>query len=94
MRDLKKYWREVHSLAQDLPQFVWLMPTKAVGALVEVKAEVAAKLMHSGSHRLATEEEKNAHRQGQDTQRRRAFHDDLRKKGIAVVPVSEVVKES
>ena len=88
MRDLKKYWREVRSIESELPDFVWLMPVKG-GSLVEVKAAVAAKLMHSASHRAATDEEKDAYQQSQNAQRRRAFHDDLRKKGIAVVPLSE-----
>ena len=92
MRDLKKYWREVNTLEAELPPFVWLMPVNGAGGLVEVKAGVAAKLIHTGTHRLGTEEEKGAYQQAQTAQRHRAFHDDLRKKGIAVVPVSDPVR--
>jgi hypothetical protein len=93
MRDLKKYWREVRVLASDLPPFVWLAPANGAGELVEVKCEVAARLLHAASHRLATEAEMVAHQQGQNAQRRHAFHDDLRKKGIAVVSIAEPVRE-
>ena len=89
MRDLKKYWREVNTLEAELPPFVWVMPINGAGGLVEVKAGVAAKLMHASTHRLGTEEEMEAFQQGQTEQRRRTFHDDLRKKGIAVVPMSD-----
>jgi hypothetical protein len=88
MRDLRKYWHDINALEKELPDFVWLMPVTGAGGLVEVKGGVAAKLLHAGSHRMATDEEKDHYQDGQQVQRRRAFHDDLRRKGIAVVPVS------
>ena len=61
MRDLRKYWHDVNALEKELPEFVWLMPVKGPAGIVEVKGGVAAKLMHAGTHRLATDEEKDAH---------------------------------
>jgi glyoxylase-like metal-dependent hydrolase (beta-lactamase superfamily II) len=87
MRDFKKYWQEVNAIQRSLDPFVWLAPAHGPAPLVEVKASMAAKLLHSGSHRLATEEELEAHRAQETSRRQRSFHDDLRRKGIAVVPL-------
>lgn len=86
MRDLRKYWAEVNAIRRGLADFVWLVPA-AGGALVEVTAEVAARLLQAKSHRTAAEEEIAAYREAQDAARRRAFQDGLRRKGIAVIPV-------
>ena len=85
MRDLRKYWAEVNAIGRGLADSVWV--ASPGGPLVEVPAAVAAKMLQAKSHRLATEEEIAVHKAGQDEARRRAFHDDLRKKGIAVVPL-------
>ena len=89
MRDLKKYWREVNALEKEMEPFVWLVPLKGPADLVQVTAAVAAKLLHGASHRLAMEAEKAAYRESQDTERRRAFHSDLRRQGIAVVSLND-----
>lgn len=90
MRNWKKYWQEVRTLERELPEFVWLTSPRADGSmseLVEVRAEQAAKLLHAGTHRSATDEEIAAYRGKVDAQRRQMFMDDLRRKGVAVVPV-------
>jgi hypothetical protein len=88
MRDLRKYWQEVRALERELPEFVWLVALdRASAPVVEVHASQAAKLLHVGSHRRATEEEMAAHQTAVESERRRAFESDLRRKGIAVVPV-------
>ena len=88
MRDLRKYWAEVNAIGRGLADSVWVTPASA-GQLVEVPAGVAARLLQSQSHRLATDKEIAAHKAGEAEARQRAFHDDLRKKGIAVVPLSD-----
>ena len=97
MRDLRKYWQEVRAMERNLPEFVWLVggelakgggASNELLALVEVPAAQAAKLLHGGSHRLATEEEIAAHVAAQDSLRQQAFQDGLRRKGIAVVTVA------
>ena len=89
MRNVKKYWEEVRALEQGLPQFVWLMPSKgASGELVEVSGAQGAKLLHGGTHRRANEEEIAAHQGKIEAQRRQMFLDDLRRKGVAVVPLT------
>jgi hypothetical protein len=87
MRNLKKYWQEVRALERELPEFVWLTSAGSIGDLVEVKAEQAAKLLHTGSHRRATDEEIAVYRGKIDAQRRQMFMDELRRKGVEVVPV-------
>ena len=87
MRDLRQYWHEVNALQDSLPADVWLVPVKG-GELVEVKASQAAKLVYAKTHRRATDDELAEYQSQQDDRRRRAFHEELRRKGIAVVPVS------
>ena len=84
MRDLRKYWAEVNAIRRGLADFVWLAPAGG-GVLVEVTAEVGARLLQAKSHRVATEEEIAAHRTAEDAARQRAFQEELRRKGIAVV---------
>ena len=87
MRDLRKYWREVAEIERGLAEFVFLAPRAGGAALVEVPARVAAKLLHANSHRLAEEQEIAAHKAAEEELRRRSFHDELRRKGVAVVPL-------
>ena len=97
MRDLRQYWQEVRALERTLPEFVWLMsledPKRGMvgGRMAEVGAVQAAPLLHSRSHRMATEEEIAGHLEKENQARRQSFHEGLRRKGIAVVavPVSE-----
>ena len=88
MRNVRKYWEEVRALEQGLPQFVRLTPAKGSGELVEVSGAQGAKLLHGGTHRRANEEEIAAHQGKIEAQRRQMFLDDLRRKGVAVVPLT------
>lgn len=95
MRDLEQYWREIRAVAASLPAHVWLVsvddPKRGVRGdrMVETSAETAAKLLHAHSHRRATEEEIAAHREAEERQERAAFHEKLRVKGVAVVPITK-----
>jgi hypothetical protein len=97
MPDLQQYWQEVRTLERSLPEFVWLMsledPKRGMvgGRMAQVCAAAAAQLLHSQSHRLATEDEIAAHLEKENQVRKQSFHEGLRRKGIAVVevPVSE-----
>jgi hypothetical protein len=94
MRDLKRYWREVRELERTLPAFVWLMTVEdgprgqRGGMIVEVPAAHAAKLLHARSHRVATAEEISEHQALQSAKERREFHEDLRRKGITIIPIA------
>jgi hypothetical protein len=91
MADLRVYWQEVRALASSLPQFAWLMSIEDAkrgmvgGRMAEVGAEQAARLLHTRSHRMATEDEISAHLIKEDQARRQSYHDGLRRRGIAVV---------
>ena len=93
MPDLRKYWQELRVIEAGLQEFVWLMSVanaskdQVGGSMVEVAAAVAAKLLYARSHRLATDEETEAHLSRQEEIQREAFQQRLRDKGIAVVPV-------
>ena len=97
MPDLRQYWQEVRALERSLPEFVWLMsledPKRGMvgGRMAQVGAPAAAQLLHSQSHRMATEEEIAAHLEKENQVRRQSVREGLRRKGIAVVevPVSE-----
>jgi hypothetical protein len=93
MADLKKYWQELRAMEKSLPDYVWLISLEnrsqgqVGGAIVEVAAAVAAKLLHAKSHRPATEEEIHTHRSQQEEIQRQAFQQRLRDQGIAVVSI-------
>ena len=93
MPDLKKYWQEIRAIEKNLPAEVWLVSLQNLakgqvgGAIVEVAAAVAAKLLHAKSQRLATEEEIQAHKAQQDQIKRRIFEQRMGIQGIAVIPV-------
>src|ERR1700676_4313525 len=97
MRDLRQYWQEVRALERTLPQFVWLMSLEDAkrgmvgGRMAEVGAAQAATLLHTSSHRLATEDEIAAHKIHEDQARRQSYHDGMRRRGIAVVAVPSAV---
>jgi hypothetical protein len=97
VRDLRKYWQEVRAIERDLPDFVWMVGVapgrEKTLRLVEVLAGQAAKMLHGGSHRLATEEEVDAHKAADDSVRQQALRDDLRRKGIAMVAVPPTAKK-
>lgn len=84
MFNLKKYWQALREIEKTLPQYVWLY---SQGGLVEVGAAVAARLLQAKSHRLATSEEIQQHRDQQQELQRRQFEQRLRDKGIAVIPM-------
>jgi DNA-binding LacI/PurR family transcriptional regulator len=62
--------------------------------MAELGAEQAAQRLHARSHRMAAEEEIAAHLEKENQARRQSFHEGLRRKGIAVVEVSETPSAS
>ena len=93
MPDLKKYWHEIRAVEKSLPAEVWLVSLQNLskgqvgGAIVEVAAAVAAKLLHAKSQRLATEEEIDMHKAQQAEIQRQVCEQRMRSQGIAVIPV-------
>jgi hypothetical protein len=93
MPDLKKYWQEIRAIEKSLPAEVWLVSLQNLakgqvgGAIAEVAAAVAAKLLHAKSQRLATDEEIQAHKAQQAETQRQVFEQRMRKQRIAVTPV-------
>ena len=93
MRDLRKYWQEIREIEKSLPEFVWLMsvdnPSRGQtgGCTAQVTAAAAARLLHAKSHRLATDGEIQAHQTAEDEAKHLAFHEGLRKRGIAVIAI-------
>ena len=93
MPDLKKYWQEIRALEQSLAGDVWLMSLEnrvrgqVGGSMVEVAAGTAAKLLHTKSHRLATDLEIDTHQARQLETQRQGFQKKLRDEGIAIIPV-------
>jgi hypothetical protein len=87
MRDLRRYWQEVRELAATLPEFVRLV--SANGCLIEVAANLAARLLLAKSHRIATEDEVRAGAAKDVAKDREATLEGLRKRGIAVVAVRQ-----
>jgi len=93
MPDLKKYWQEIRAIEKSLPTEVWLVSLQNLakgqvgGAIAEVAAAVAAKLLHAKSQRLATDDEIEAHKAQRDEIKRQIFEQRMRKQGIAVIPV-------
>ena len=94
MPDLRKYWHEIRAIEKSLPAEVWLMSLQNLakgqvgGAVVEVAAAVAAKLLHAKSQRLATDEEIETHKAQQPQIQRLVIEQRMRKQGIAVIPVA------
>lgn len=85
------YWRALRELEATLPEFVWLVAT-AAGAprfVTQAAAPVAAKLLHTKAHRIATEEEVAAYRAIESAAVKQATLERKRRAGAAVVVVEE-----
>jgi len=87
MPDLRRYWREIRTLAGTLPDPTWLVSVEDTQNqhVVEVSAAVAARFLHAKSHRLATPQEIEAQRAKEAVAKRIAVHDSLLKRGITIV---------
>ena len=88
---IQQYWREIRALEETLPAFVWLVAT-AAGAppiVTEVSAQVAAKLLHARSHRMAEKTEVDAHHVREAATVKQAKRERMRKSGSTVVVVDE-----
>jgi len=84
MRDLQRYWQEIHAIENGLPQFVWVI---AEDCLIEVARAVAARLLHAKSHRLATEDEVKARKVREAKAAKKAEAERRRKEGVEVVEI-------
>lgn len=95
MPDLKRYWQEVRAIERSLPEFSWIVSIedslrgRVGGSIAEVSAGHAAPLLHAKTHRMAAKDEVQAHRSGEESVKRAAFEERLRKRGVAVVTVRE-----
>lgn len=93
MMDFRQYWQEIRAIQSKLPEYVWLMSLENTvsrfvgGCLVEVAAEVAAKLLYAKSHRLATKEEVEALLAEKEREKKDAAQENLRRRGIVIVEV-------
>lgn len=85
MRNLRQYWQEIRAIQASLPEFLWI--ADELGRLVEVTAEIAAKLLHAKSHRVATEEEIAAHLGKSAAEQRDTAAEARRRRGVEVVPL-------
>jgi NAD-specific glutamate dehydrogenase len=84
MRDLQRYWQEIRAIENGLPQFVWVI---AEDCLIEVARALAARLLHSKSHRLATEEEIKARQARAAEAKKQADTEMKRREGVEIVEV-------
>ncbi len=92
---IQQYWKELKTLEETLPEFVWLVAT-AAGAppfVTQVAAAVAARLLRAKSHRVAADEEVAAHRANELSSLKRAKHERMRRSGAAIVAVDEATSE-
>lgn len=89
MITIQDYWREVRALEDRLPEFVWLVSKTAdtAGFVTQAPASVAARLLHGKSHRIATEEEVQAHLEHEQAAVKAAKQERMRRSGAAVVVV-------
>jgi hypothetical protein len=92
MRDVRKYWQDVQAMARLLPEFLWVASEE--GCLVEVSAELGAKLLIGKSHRVATEDEIRARREADAARNREMARRGRRKRGIEVVAVEQELDRS
>jgi hypothetical protein len=86
---IQQYWKNVRAVEQTLPAVVWLVGT-AAGAppfVTQVASDVAAKLLHAKSHRLANEEEVAAQTVNDASALKDAKQERMRRKGAALVVV-------
>jgi hypothetical protein len=84
MRDIQRYWQEIRSIENALPQFVWVI---AEDCLIEVARAVAARLLQAKSHRLATEQEIAAKKARDEAEKKRRESERRTKEGIVIVEV-------
>jgi hypothetical protein len=92
---IQQYWKDRRMLEATLPEFVWLVAT-AAGAppfVTQAAAGLAAKLLHAKSHRVASDEEVEAHHVHDATALKQARQERMRKSGAAVVVVKDVPVE-
>ena len=88
MRDVREYWKEIRAAVAALPEFVWVAPAGGEARFAtEVPAEVAARLLHAKTHRLATPGEVEAHLAREAAVERQARVELLSRKGTVVVNV-------
>jgi hypothetical protein len=88
---IQQYWKDLKILEATLPEFVWLVAT-AVGAppfVTQVAANVAAKLLHAKSHRVADDEEVAANRANDAATLKQAKQERMRRSGAAIVVVDD-----
>jgi hypothetical protein len=88
---IQEYWKDLKSLEETLPEFVWLVAT-AAGAppfVTQVACRVAAKLLHARTHRIAADEEVAAQRAKDTATLKQAKQERMRRSGAAVVVVDE-----
>jgi hypothetical protein len=93
--NIQRYWKEVRSLEQTLPAVVWLVGTTA-GAppfVTQVASDIAAKMLHARSHRIASDEEVAAHHANDAVALQQAKEERMRRKGEALVVVENAVVE-
>jgi hypothetical protein len=92
---IQQYWKDVRALELGLPEFVWLIAT-AAGArpfVTQVAAGGAAKLLHAKSHRIAAQEEVDAHHSNDAATLKQVKRERMRRSGAAVVVVDESTSE-
>lgn len=88
---IQDYWKDLKSLEATLPEFVWLVATTA-GAppfVTQVASNVAAKVLHAKSHRVAADEEVAANRANDAATLKQAKQERMRRSGAAIVVVDE-----
>jgi hypothetical protein len=90
IHDVRRYWKAVREQEAKLPEFVWLASGNAV---TEVPARIAASLLHSGSHRIATEEEIAAQRGREVNFAKQGKRERMRRSGQAVVVLEDAPEE-
>jgi hypothetical protein len=84
MRDIKRYWKEVRALEASLPEFVWLVDVQG-SVPVEVPAELAAQLLLTKSHRVASDEELGVQRALEAAASKERKRDERRREGVVAV---------
>ncbi len=94
-RTIQQYWKDIRSIEQSLPALVWLVGTTA-GAppfVTQVASDIAAKMIHAKSHRVATEDEVEAQSASDAEALKQAKRERMRRKGAALVVVDEPTSE-
>lgn len=89
MNDIRQYWKTVRAIEATLPADVWLVAMDSPDFVTQAPAETAAKMLHAKSHRVATEEEVEAHHAREAATNKNARRERLRRSGAAVVAVED-----